>query len=238
MPKAKIDPEEFEFIADYYKANNGNSKTFAHDIFDKYSPCDPKYVSLSKIHAYVKGKLDRIIKDVRYKKIDVDDITENDNVHHIWCAISANRKDSKTKVPSELYEDITKIVEYKLNSLAKLTKTTKKKKKNIKKYQPPSEDEASEEEVSEDETSNEASEEEVEEDDDDLDDLENDLDDLDIELDPVPKKKTPAKKTTSKKKLGKKKTPVKVVTQVVSDNESDDEADLLDSDVDSDVDSD
>lgn len=118
MPKSN----QSQYIVDDYVSDSIGTNVFAKELFAKYTPCNPKFLNQTKTKMYIKGKLDRAITDVKYKKKSVDDDLTNTMTLDIWKALCPILDTNEDDIPSELFSEIKKIVNFKTKSFTKMKK--------------------------------------------------------------------------------------------------------------------
>lgn len=126
MPKKNSDAK---YIVDQYANTKRISNVdYASDLFDRHTSCNPKFVSETAVKKYVKNKLDKLVKEVRYEKIDMDEVKENSMVTDMWTAINA-LKEKDENVPKSMSEDVYRIVLEQTDIGSSNTKKSSKKSK-------------------------------------------------------------------------------------------------------------
>ena len=197
MPKNK--KSNYDFIAENYVSDSIGNNIFARELFEKYTPCKVKYMAVSKCKLYIKNKLDRAVKDIKYSKKDFDDAVSQHMVMDIWGAMCPLEKNNVDSVPSNLVTEIEKIVQFKTKGMKK------QKKPKFGKVSVLSDDSEEESEAESEEAESEAESEEEEK--------------------PVSKSKKPKSKPIVKKKIQSTKQNIKnkkkATTKVETDTESD-----------------
>jgi hypothetical protein len=202
MPKNK--KSNYDFIAENYVSDSIGNNIFARELFEKYTPCKVKYMAVSKCKLYIKNKLDRAVKDIKYSKKDFDDAVSQHMVMDIWGAMCPLEKNNVDSVPSNLVTEIEKIVQFKTKGMKK-QKKPKFGKVSVLSDDSEEESEAESEEAESEEAESEAESEEEEK--------------------PVSKSKKPKSKPIVKKKIQSTKQNIKnkkkATTKVETDTESD-----------------
>jgi len=156
MSKNKSKSKQPDYIVENFTSDSVGNNVFAKELYDKYSPCNSKFMAVSRSKLYIKNKLDRAIKLIKYKHKSVNDTVNTNMIVDIWKAMCPLNVIDDNDIPSTLYEDVEQIIKFK-------TANVKQSKPKFKSAVLSDESESNSEEEEEEEAEKEEEEEEDEE---------------------------------------------------------------------------
>lgn len=122
MPKQSTKPG---LIVSQFADDGVNNNILAKGVFDKYSPCNNKYIATGPTKKYISNKLNRAVHKVKHEKEDVSDVVDKKMIADIWNVLCP-LKDYELETPKTLHKDILEIVNFKTKSFIKSQKNKKK----------------------------------------------------------------------------------------------------------------
>ena len=105
--------KQTNLIVDNYASSSINTNVLVTEIFDKYSPCNSKYMAVSRSKAYIKNKLEKAIRNVKYDGQSAGNVASHNMIMGIWNALCPLKTNKSKDVPDMLYEDIEQILMFK-----------------------------------------------------------------------------------------------------------------------------
>lgn len=127
MPSKKQNYSSNGLIVDEFGDAGGvGNNRYVSEIFDKYSPCNPKYIKISQSKGYIKHKLEKAIGEVKRGEKNASDATSHKMMMDIWNALCPIKNNSPHDVPDMLYEDVESIIRAKTKEYLKKYKNVKK----------------------------------------------------------------------------------------------------------------
>lgn len=100
-------------IVDNFASSSVSTNVLVTEIFDKYSPCNSKYMAVSRSKAYIKNKLDQAVRNVKYDGQSAGNVASHNMIMGIWNALCPLKNNKAKDVPDMLYEDIEQILIFK-----------------------------------------------------------------------------------------------------------------------------
>jgi hypothetical protein len=95
------------------------------EIFNKYSPCNKKFIGQTSTKKYIINKLNRAINKVKYDNATPGEVANHRMMLDIWNALLPLPDNKLNDVPEMLYEDIEAIIRFKTNDYLKKYKNRK-----------------------------------------------------------------------------------------------------------------
>jgi hypothetical protein len=146
-------PKYHDLIADSYTTDTVSNNILVNDLFNKYSPCNGKFIAMTRTKQYIGYKLNKAIRAVKYEGKSLDNAIDEKMVADVWSALCplVNTKQFKIKVPDTLQMELEKMVGLKTQSFNK----SLKKKQTLKLKEQESNSESEEKSESEEESESE-----------------------------------------------------------------------------------
>jgi hypothetical protein len=101
------------YVIDKYEGRNANTKILSKELFEKYTPCELKYISVYKSQEYIKNKIEKAVRASKYDKLDTKSIVNNSFVKDIWTAMYPMKNMDSDTIPSTLKKELEKIIDFK-----------------------------------------------------------------------------------------------------------------------------
>jgi hypothetical protein len=121
-------PKYHDLIADNYATDAVSNNILVNDLFNKYSPCNSKFIAMTNTKRYIVYKLNKAIRAVKYESKSLEQAIDEKIVTDVWSALCplTNTKQFNIKIPDTLHMELEKIVALKTQSFNKNLKTKMK----------------------------------------------------------------------------------------------------------------